>query len=100
MTIPAKITAQTSKENLPNDSDTLKEMVLTFSYEFYRIIYVAILTLLGKYCPLTILENKFREQYNPELTYPGSFVIYYIEKLVYFQPSFFLFLNNYPFSNS
>ena len=55
------------------------------------IIYVSILIVLGKYCPLTILENKFRKQYNPDLTYPGSFVIYYIEKLVYFEPSFLLF---------
>jgi hypothetical protein len=56
------------------------------------IVYVAVLTVLGKYCPLTILENELRGKYNPELTYPGSFVIYYIEKLVYPDANFLLFV--------
>jgi hypothetical protein len=56
------------------------------------IVYVTILTVLGKYCPLTILENKFRQQYNPELTYPGSFVVHYIERIVYPDANFLLFV--------
>jgi len=56
------------------------------------IVYVAFLTMLGKYCPLTILENELRGEYNPELTYPGSFVIYYIERLVYPEANFLLFV--------
>ena len=56
------------------------------------IVYVAILTVLGKYCPLTILENELREQYNTELTYPGSFVVHYIEKIVYPEANFLLFV--------
>jgi len=56
------------------------------------IVYVAILTVLGKYCPLTILENKLREQYNTELAYPGSFVVHYIEKIVYPEANFLLFV--------
>ncbi|MCK5655238.1 MAG: DUF2784 domain-containing protein [Candidatus Aureabacteria bacterium] len=47
------------------------------------IIYVGLLALLREYCPLTILENTVRTKYNPELTYPGSFIVHYIEKLVY-----------------
>ena len=47
------------------------------------ILYVGLLALLREYCPLTILENSLRARYNPELTYPGSFIVYYIEKLVY-----------------
>ena len=47
------------------------------------IIYVGLLAALRQYCPLTILENTLRQKYNPELTYPGSFIVHYIEKLVY-----------------
>lgn len=47
------------------------------------IVYVGLLAVLRQYCPLTILEYTLRAKYNPELTYPGSFIVYYIEKLVY-----------------
>ena len=47
------------------------------------IAYVGLLALLRQYCPLTILEYTLRAEYNPELRYPGSFIVHYIEKLVY-----------------
>ena len=47
------------------------------------IIYVSLLAILGKYCPLTLWENSLRAKYDPTLIYPGSFIIHYIEKLVY-----------------
>ncbi|MCK5305797.1 MAG: DUF2784 domain-containing protein [Candidatus Omnitrophica bacterium] len=47
------------------------------------ILYVGALVLLRQYCPLTILENILRTKYNPEVTYPISFIVHYIEKLVY-----------------
>ena len=47
------------------------------------ILFVGMLTLLQRFCPLTILENLSRAQYNVEATYPGSFIVHYIEKLVY-----------------
>jgi len=47
------------------------------------ILFVGILTILRRFCPLTILENLSRVKYNPETTYPGSFIVHYIEKLVY-----------------
>ena len=47
------------------------------------IVFVAALEIFGKYCPLTIWENALRARYDPELAYPGSFIIYFIEKLVY-----------------
>ena len=49
----------------------------------FGIFYVALLSTMGKYCPLTVLENYLRSRYNPNLVYPGSFIIYYMEKLVY-----------------
>jgi hypothetical protein len=45
--------------------------------------YVATLTLLGKYCPLSILENYLKAGYDPQAVYPGVFIIHYIELLVY-----------------
>ncbi|PKL48534.1 MAG: hypothetical protein CVV39_04200 [Planctomycetes bacterium HGW-Planctomycetes-1] len=56
------------------------------------IIYVAVLTILGEYCPLTILENELKGRHSPELTYRGSFVIHYIEKLVYPEADFLIFV--------
>jgi len=47
------------------------------------ILFVGILTILRRFCPLTILENLSRTRYSPEATYPGSFIVHYIEKLVY-----------------
>ena len=56
------------------------------------IAYVAVLTILKKYCPLTILEYQLRRQYDRGLTYPGSFVIHYIEKIVYPEANFLIFV--------
>ena len=56
------------------------------------IVYVTVLTVLRKYCPLTILENNLRQRYDPELTYPGSFVIHYIERIVYPEANFLIFV--------
>ncbi len=56
------------------------------------IIYVAVLTIFEKLCPLTILENILRQRYDPELTYPGSFVMHYILKIVYPEANFLIFV--------
>ncbi len=78
---------------------TAKDRWITFfdrwifrTFHLSGIGYVAILALLGKYCPLTILENILREQYNTELTYPGSFVLHYIQKIVYPEANFLVFV--------
>ena len=47
------------------------------------IAYVSLLAIMGKYCPLTIWENALRAKYDPGLTYAGSFMIHYVEKIVY-----------------
>lgn len=49
----------------------------------FGIVYVGLLTILGEYCPLTILENNLRGRYNPSLTYPGSFIAHYLKRVVY-----------------
>lgn len=50
---------------------------------FFGIAFAGTLALLGKYCPLTIWENLLRAKYDPSLTYPGSFMIYYFERFIY-----------------
>jgi len=47
------------------------------------IVYVGMLTILGKYCPLTLVENAFRRRHDPSATHPVSFIVHYIEKLGY-----------------
>jgi len=47
------------------------------------IVYVGLLAVLREYCPLTILENALREKYDLYLTYPGSFIVHYLQRLVY-----------------
>ena len=47
------------------------------------ILFVGILTILRRFCPLTVLENLSRIKYDPESTYSGSFIVHYIENLVY-----------------
>src|SRR4030066_1483906 len=46
------------------------------------------------YCPLTHLEFWLRSKHDPALTYAGSFVVHYVEKLVYLDlssPVIFIF---------
>jgi len=47
------------------------------------ILYVASLAILNKYCPLTILETKLRQKFDPTFSQPDSFIIYHLEKIVY-----------------
>lgn len=45
------------------------------------------LTVLGWYCPLTYLEVWLRAKHDPRLAYAGSFIIHYVERLVYLEIS-------------
>lgn len=47
------------------------------------IIYVAVLSAMGRYCPLTVWEYSLRAGQGPQLSHEGSFIIRYIESLVY-----------------
>lgn len=47
------------------------------------IVYVGTLSALGKLCPLTTWENTLRSKAGQGSTYAGSFIIHYVEKLVY-----------------
>jgi hypothetical protein len=45
------------------------------------------------YCPLTHLETWFRAKHDPTLSYTGSFIPHYVEKIVYIAlPSSLIFV--------
>ncbi len=56
---------------------------------FVKILHVAglvfalILNLFGWYCPLTHIEVWARLRHDPSLAYMGSFIIHYVEELIY-----------------
>lgn len=47
------------------------------------ILFVGTLAILGKYCPLTLWESHLRSQYKSDSAYSGSFIVSYLERLVY-----------------
>ncbi len=49
--------------------------------------FAVLIQLLGWYCPLTHLEVWLRSKHNPVLSYTGSFIIHYLEKIVYLELS-------------
>jgi len=53
------------------------------SLHLIGILYVASLSILGKYCPLTLLENELRSRYEVSSVYSGSFIVHYFENLIY-----------------
>ena len=62
-------------------------------YHTVKVIHISglafsiVMQIFGWYCPLTYLELWLRQQHNPSLTYSGSFIVHYMEKLVYFELS-------------
>ncbi len=58
-----------------------------FDFFYFRtlhalgILLVSLFPLLGKYCPLTIWENFFRQQGGAG--YEGGFLLHYIEQFIY-----------------
>ncbi len=46
-------------------------------------VFAIVLQVFDWYCPLTHLEVWLRGKYDPALSYSGSFIIHYIEKIVY-----------------
>jgi hypothetical protein len=62
-------------------------------YRIARIIHISglayaiIMQIFGWYCPLTHLEVWLRLKHDPSVTYGGSFIINYAEKLIYIELS-------------
>ncbi len=49
------------------------------------IIFALIIQVFDWYCPLTHIEIWLRQKHNPELSYTGSFIVHYVEKLIYIE---------------
>ena len=51
------------------------------------LVFSLLLQIFSWYCPLTYLEAWLREKHDPSLSYTGSFIAYYAERLVYLEVS-------------
>lgn len=47
--------------------------------------YAFAIQIFGWYCPLTHVEIWLRMRHDPSLSYKGSFIVHYAEKLIYLQ---------------
>jgi hypothetical protein len=56
------------------------------------LAFAFIIQVLRWYCPLTYLEVWLRSGHDPSLTYTGSFIIHYVERIVYIELSRYLIL--------
>ena len=51
------------------------------------LFFALLIQIFDWYCPLTHLEVWLRSKHNPAITYTGSFIIHYVEKIVYIEIS-------------
>lgn len=56
------------------------------------LVFAFFIQIFDWYCPLTHLEVWLRSKHEPALTYSGSFIIHYVEKIVYIELSRYLVL--------
>ena len=54
------------------------------------LAFAVISELFDWYCPLTYLEIWLKSKYAPSMTYTGSFIIHYLEKIVYIEIPWYL----------
>ncbi len=47
--------------------------------------FAALMQTFDWYCPLTYLEVWLRRRHDPSLSYSGSFIVHYLEQLVYIE---------------
>lgn len=51
------------------------------------LVFAFIIQIFDWYCPFTYLEVWLREKQDPSLSYRGSFITHYLEKIVYIELS-------------
>lgn len=62
-------------------------------YRWVKVFHIAgmgfaiIIQVLGWYCPLTHLEIRLRQMHDPSNSYSGSFIINYLQKIIYIELS-------------
>ncbi len=52
------------------------------------LAFAFVIQVFGWYCPFTYIEIWLRNRHDPGLSYAGSFIIHYVEKVVYLDVSF------------
>ncbi len=63
-----------------------KNKVVRYFHTF-GLAFAVIIQIFGWYCPLTLLEVWLRSKHDPSVAYKGSFIIHYLEKLIYIEIS-------------
>jgi hypothetical protein len=61
-------------------------------FHLMGLAFALIIQIFDWYCPLTHLEVWLRSKHAPDLTYAGSFIIHYMEEIVYIELSRLLIL--------
>ena len=56
-------------------------------FHIFGLVSAFVIQIFDWYCPFTHLEIWLKSQYNPTLTYTGSFITHYVEKIVYIEIS-------------
>ncbi len=56
-------------------------------FHLLGLVFALLLHAFDWICPLTHLEVWLRSKHHPDLTYIGSFIIYYTEKIIYLEVS-------------
>ena len=54
-------------------------------FHLFALSFAFLIQILDWYCPLTHLEAFLRSRHDPSLSSAGSFIIYYLEQVVYLQ---------------
>jgi hypothetical protein len=49
------------------------------------LVFSVIIQVFSWYCPLTYLEVWLRSKHDPALSYTGSFIVHYMEKIIYIE---------------
>lgn len=49
------------------------------------LAFAFIIEILNWYCPLTHIEVWLRSRHDPSLTYTGSFIVHYLENIIYIE---------------
>ncbi|MFZ2198025.1 MAG: DUF2784 domain-containing protein [Thermodesulfovibrionales bacterium] len=49
------------------------------------LVFAFVIQIFGWYCPLTHLEVWLRAKHDPSLAYAGSFIMHYLEGLIYIE---------------
>ena len=59
-------------------------------FHIVGLAFAFLIQIVDWYCPLTHLEIWLRSKHEPALTYSGSFIIHYLERIVYIEVSRYL----------